>query len=166
MQPFNFFKWLEENKKNLKPPICNKIIYQDHDFILMVVGGPNIRKDFHVNQSAEIFYQYQGDMNLKIIENDQVKNIIIKEGELFQLPPNIPHSPQRFANTIGIVIENKRRVDQIDKLLWRCDNCSNILYQKEFNLQCIEKDLIPIIDNFAINKTNKICNKCNTELAL
>ena len=47
--PINFKKWIKENRSLLKPPVGNKVIYQDGDFMVMVVGGPNSRKDYHVD---------------------------------------------------------------------------------------------------------------------
>jgi len=106
--PINFKKWIKDNHHLLKPPVGNKIVYDRGDFIIMVVGGPNSRKDYHVDPVEEFFYQIEGDMILKIIEDGNQVDINIKEGEIFLLPKNIPHSPQRFKNTVGLVVEYKR----------------------------------------------------------
>ena len=103
----NFKAWIEENRHLLKPPVGNKAIYNE-DYIVMVVGGPNSRKDYHLNQTPEFFYQVEGDIILKVIEDGESRDIHIREGEVFYLPPNIPHSPQRGPNTVGLVIEQKR----------------------------------------------------------
>ena len=87
--PINFKKWIDDNRHLLKPPVGNKAIYNE-DYIVMVVGGPNSRKDYHLNQTPEFFYQVEGDIVLKIIDNGEPKEIHIKEGEVFYLPPNIP----------------------------------------------------------------------------
>jgi len=104
-RPLNLKRWVESNRHLLKPPVGNKVIYEDGDFIIMVVGGPNKRKDYHVDPLEEFFYQLEGDMMLKIIDNGKKVDMIIKEGEIFLLPKNIPHSPQRFLNTVGLVVE-------------------------------------------------------------
>jgi len=164
LKPFNIQKWLEDNEDLLKPPVCNKIVYSDEDFILMAVGGPNQRKDFHYNEGAEIFYQVKGDMILKIRQNAVVKDILIKEGEIFQLPPKIPHSPQRFSNTLGIVLERKRMPAEKDALMWYCDDCDKILYKEDFYFQNAETDLLPVINRFFNNLDNRTCNTCYSEL--
>ena len=104
--PFNFKKWIDENRHLLKPPVGNQQVYKDNkDFIVMVVGGPNSRKDYHYNEGEEFFFQLEGDVQVKIIEDGKPRTIDIKEGEIFLLPGGVPHSPQRPANTVGLVIE-------------------------------------------------------------
>ena len=157
----NFKQWIEDNRHLLKPPVGNKAIYND-DYIVMVVGGPNARKDYHLNQTPEFFYQVEGDIVLKVIEDGEPRDIHIKEGEVFYLPPNIPHSPQRGPNTVGLVIEQKRAKDMKDGLAWYCENCNNKLYQEPFELKNIEKDLPVIFDKFYSNKKLLTCNACGT----
>ena len=107
----------------MKPPVGNKCVYEDSDFIVMVVGGPNSRKDYHFDESEEFFYQVEGDITLKVIENDKPRDIPIRQGEIFLLPPHVPHSPQRPANTVGLVIERKRTPGELDGFQWYCEKC-------------------------------------------
>jgi 3-hydroxyanthranilate 3,4-dioxygenase len=85
----------------------------------------------------EFFYQLEGDMILKVHHNDQFKDIPIKEGEVFLLPARVPHSPQRFPNTVGLVIEKQRLPGQLDTLRWYCDNtaCRAIVYEETFQVR-------------------------------
>jgi len=159
----NFKKWIDENRHLLKPPVGNKAIYNE-DYIVMVVGGPNSRKDYHLNQTPEFFYQVEGDIVLKVIDNGEQKDIHIKEGEVFYLPPNIPHSPQRGPNTVGLVIEQKREEDMMDGLAWFCEKCHNELYREPFALQNIETDMPVIFDKYYSSKELTTCNKCHTKM--
>jgi len=109
LPPINFKSWIEENRHLLKPPVGNKVVYEDTELIIMVVGGPNTRKDYHIDEGEEFFYQLEGGMVLRIMENGKPKDLAINEGEIFLLPPKVPHSPQRFENTVGLVVERKRR---------------------------------------------------------
>ncbi|HIA36095.1 MAG TPA: 3-hydroxyanthranilate 3,4-dioxygenase, partial [Flavobacteriales bacterium] len=129
--PINFKQWIDDNRHLLKPPVGNQVVYEDTDFIIMVVGGPNARKDFHYNEGEEFYYQIEGDIQLPIIENGEVRTIDIKEGEIFLLPPKVPHSPQRGPNTVGLVIERQRAKDEFDSCIWFCDNkeCNNELHK-------------------------------------
>jgi len=156
----NFKQWIDDNRHLLKPPVGNKAIYND-DYIVMVVGGPNSRKDYHLNKTPEFFYQVEGDIVLKVIENGEQRDIAIKEGEVFYLPPNIPHSPQRGANTIGLVIEQKRDEGMDDGLAWFCENCHNELYREPFKLTNIETDLPIIFDTFYSDDKKRTCDKCS-----
>ena len=159
--PINLQAWIDENREFLKPPVGNKAIYNE-DYIVMIVGGPNSRKDYHLNQTPEFFYQVEGDIVLKVIVDGKQQDVHIKEGEIFYLPPNIPHSPQRGANTVGLVIEQKREDDMEDGLAWFCENCHNELYNEPFKLNNIEKDMPVIFDKFYSNQELKTCSKCGT----
>ena len=162
--PINFQKWIDEHRHLLKPPVGNQVVYQDTEFIIMVVGGPNIRKDYHVNKGEEFFYQLEGDMILRIREKGKPRDIPINEGEIFLLSPNIPHSPQRFENTVGLVVERKRYEGELDGFQWYCDECHAILYDKYFPLTNIVKQLPPLFDAFWNNEDARTCKKCNAYL--
>ena len=118
--PFNLKAWVEENRDLLKPPVGNKMVWQDTEFLVMVVGGPNRRKDYHVEDGEEFFYQIEGDITLRVIEDGSLRDIPIREGEIFLLPPRIPHSPQRPENTVGMVVERVRKPGEVDHLVWFC----------------------------------------------
>lgn len=162
--PINFKKWINENRKNFKPPVCNKVVYEDTEFIIMVVGGPNVRKDYHVDKGEEFFYQLEGNMILNIIKNNKIENIEINEGEIFLLPPMVPHSPQRFKNTVGLVIERKRTKKELDGFQWYCDGCNNLLFETFFHLINIETQLPIIFKKFWDNDEYRTCNRCGEYL--
>ena len=162
--PINFKDWIEKNRELLKPPVCNKVVYEDTEFIIMVVGGPNTRKDYHIDESEEFFYQLEGKMTLRIIENGKLKDVDINEGEIFLLPPRIPHSPQRFKNTVGLVVERRRTKDELDGFQWYCDHCNTLLYEKFFPLTDIVKDLPSIFDFFWGDSKSRTCSNCGEVL--
>ena len=164
LPPIDFKDWINRNRNLLKPPVCNKVVYEDTEFIIMVVGGPNTRKDFHVDEGEEFFYQIEGDMVLNIFKNNKIENIRIKEGNIFLLPPRVPHSPQRFENTVGLVIERKRRDNELDGFQWYCDSCNNLLYEKFFKLENIETQLPIIFEKFWSNDEARTCNNCKEYL--
>lgn len=164
LPPINLKNWINENRHFLKPPVGNKVVYEDAEFIIMVVGGPNVRKDYHIDEGEEFFYQLEGDMILKIIDNGKSKDISIKEGDIFLLPPKVPHSPQRFENTIGLVIERKRRDGELDGFQWYCDFCHTLLYEEYLPLVNMVSELPPIFEKFWENKIARTCKSCNTYL--
>lgn len=161
-RPFNFKGWIEENRHLLKPPVGNQQVYKGNDdFIVMVVGGPNSRKDYHYNETEEFFYQIEGDIKLKIIEDGSPIDIIIKEGDIFLLPPRTPHSPQRPANTVGLVMEVYRQ-GQKDGFMWFCENCGNQLHEKFAVITDIVAQLPPIMEEFYSSEELRTCKKCGT----
>lgn len=163
--PLNLNDWIEEHREQLKPPVCNKQVFEHDDYIVMIVGGPNNRADYHYNETPELFYQLEGEMVLKIIEDGEFKDIPIKAGELFMLPGKVLHSPQRMPNSIGMVVEQKRAPGVKDALQWFCPACSHPLYREEFSLENIETDLPVVFDNFFGNSENCTCEKCGTKLS-
>jgi 3-hydroxyanthranilate 3,4-dioxygenase len=160
--PFNFKKWIDENRHLLKPPVNNKVVYQDTEFIVMVVGGPNSRKDYHYNESEEFFYQLEGDIIVQVQEDGQAIEVPINEGDIFLLPPKIPHNPRRFQGTIGLVMERKRKDGEKDGLLWFCENCNHLLHEVYFNLTDITKQFQAEFASFYSNETLRTCKKCAT----
>jgi len=167
-KPFNLNKWIEENSHLLKPPVGNKQIYlENDDFIVMVVGGPNGRKDYHWEDGEELFYQLKGDISVKIIdEKGQPQTIHIKEGEMFLLPARVPHSPQRPADTVGLVIERYRNSGEIDKLMWFCESCNEPLREASFGLRDIGAQIKAAIQEFAADEQARTCSKCGTVMAM
>lgn len=159
-QPLNFRKWIDENRHLLKPPVGNKCVWPDGDFIVMVVGGPNTRTDYHYDEGPEFFYQVEGDMVLKIMDDWQPRDIPIREGEIFLLPPKVPHSPQRFENTVGLVIERQRLEHEQDGLMWFCEKCNSKLYEEYFHLENIETQFPPVFDRFFGNEEHRTCGQC------
>ena len=164
LPPFNLKKWIDQNRHLLKPPVGNKLVYENTEMMIMVVGGPNTRKDYHIDDGEEFFYQLEGNMILRIMENRKPKDITINEGNIFLLPPKVPHSPQRFENTAGLVIERKRQKGELDGFQWYCDECHNLLYEEYLPLTDIVKQLPPIFNGFWANDDARTCKSCSAYL--
>ncbi|MFI5220997.1 MAG: 3-hydroxyanthranilate 3,4-dioxygenase [Bacteroidia bacterium] len=160
--PFNLKKWIDENRHLLKPPVANKNLYPEgSDYIVMIVGGPNARKDYHFNETEELFYQLEGEITVKIQEDGQARAIQLAAGDMFLCPPNTPHSPVRSAGSIGLVIERVRAGKGFtDGLIWFCENCNNKLHEVHFELLDIEKDFLPHYKNFYGSVELRTCKKC------
>jgi 3-hydroxyanthranilate 3,4-dioxygenase len=135
-------------------------VFDENDFIVMVVGGPNSRKDFHYDEGPEFFYQLEGDMLLQTIQDGDRVDIPIREGEILLLPPKVPHSPQRFADTVGLVVERKRLPEELDGFMWFCDNCNHKLYEEYLYISDIVGQLPPIFDRFYGSEENRSCDNC------
>ena len=157
----NLQRWIDEHRNLLKPPVGNKKVFEDDEFIVMVVGGPNNRKDFHLDEGPEFFYQLEGEMVLKTIQGGKVVDIPIRAGEVFLLPPHIPHSPQRMPNSVGLVVERKRprRKGRAPVVLRQLQS---LLYEEYFALQNVETDFPPIFDRFFADEKKRTCKRCGT----
>ncbi len=164
-RPFNLREWIDTNRDILKPPVGNKNLYQDAgDYIVMIVGGPNARKDYHYNETEELFYQLEGDIKVIIQEDGKSVEIPIREGEMFLLPAKVPHSPVRSEGSVGLVVEMKRKGEEKDGLQWYCDNCNNLLHETYFPLINIEKDFLPRFRAFYGSDELRTCKNCGTQM--
>ena len=151
--PLNLPKWLAENSHLLKPPVNNYCVHKD-PMTVMIVGGPNARTDYHINTTPEFFYQYKGRMLLKTVDNGVFRDIYIDEGEMFLLPGNTPHNPVRFADTVGIVIEQPRPEGNLDKLRWYCQDCGEQVHEDGFIMEAV--------NNFRDDEKARTCGNCGS----
>lgn len=158
----NFEKWIVEHADDLKPPVNNKVIWQpDRDFIVQVVGGPNARTDYHFEPYEEWFYQYRGNMYVNLMTEDGPQRVDIGEGDMWLLPANTYHSPQRpEPDSIGIVIERIRPAGVLEKFAWFCLECDRLLYEVELQVRDIVADLPPAFEKFYNAPDVRTCSAC------
>lgn len=164
--PFNLNRWVDQNRHLLKPPVGNKLLFQDSELIVMAVGGPNSRRDFHHDPGEELFLQLEGTMVLRIVRDGRIDEVPIAAGELFLLPPEVPHSPQRPAGTVGIVVERRRAPDELDGFSWYCENCGNRLYLERVAVRNIETELPAVFARFYSSTPHRTCSACGTVMAV
>jgi 3-hydroxyanthranilate 3,4-dioxygenase len=160
--PFNLHQWINQNRELLKPPVGNKLLFQDSGFIIMAVGGPNSRKDYHHDPSDEFFYQVEGNMVLKTVQDGRIVDVPIRAGEMYLLPAEVPHSPQRPAGSVGVVVERRRGPDELDGFSWYCENCGQQLYFERVAVRNIETQLPEIFARFYSSLRHRTCSACGT----
>ena len=161
--PFNFNAWIDKNSHLLKPPVSNKLVFENTGMIVQVIGGPNARVDFHDDPVEEFFYQLRGDMILKVVEDNHIRDIRIREGEIFMLPAHVRHSPQRpVPNSVGLVVEGNRYPGMLDGFEWYCFKCGALVHRVEVALKNIVDDLPPLYEAFYADQAKRICPKCGT----
>ena len=160
LMPLKLLDWIDDNREHLKPPVCNKQIFENEEFIVQVVGGPNSRTDYHVDEGPELFYQVEGEMLLKTVQDGKFVDIPIGEGDIFLLPPRVPHSPQRFKDTVGIVVERRRAPHELDGFVWFCPKCANKLHEQYLHVADIVKDLPPVFTRFYASTDARTCKRC------
>ncbi len=162
LHPFNFERWIEDNRQYLQPPVGNRHLFDKNtDMVVMVIGGPNQRTDYHDDPVGEFFYQIHGDMLLKVVEDGEFQDIPIRAGEVFYLPPHVRHSPQRpQAGSVGLVLEGNRGVDVTDGFEWYCFNCGTLVHRVEVVVRDIVKDLPPLYDRFFADVDARRCGAC------
>lgn len=157
--PIDFQRWIDEHRHLLEPPVGNKCVY-DGDFIVMVVGGPNMRTDYHWDEGPEFFYQLEGELVLRVQDEGQRRDIPVRAGQIFYLPPRIPHSPQRGPGSIGLVVERKRLPHERDGLMWFCERCNTKLYEQFFELVDIERDFPAVFERYYRSIEHRTCRSC------
>jgi 3-hydroxyanthranilate 3,4-dioxygenase len=161
-KPFNFQRWIDANQQFLKPPVSNKQLFDvGSGMIVMIVGGPNERVDFHDDPVEEFFYQLKGDMLLKIADRGKIYDVPIREGDVFLLPPHARHSPQRpVPGSVGLVVEGTRRESDRDGFEWFCMSCGTLVHRVEVQVKDIVKDLPPLYEAFYSNSAARTCKSC------
>lgn len=163
---FNLQSWIDSHRHLLKPPVGNAQIWQDREFMVTVVGGPNQRKDYHVDPGEELFYQIEGDIVLRVVDDGVPRDLRIRQGEIFLLPAYVPHSPQRPPGTIGMVVERQRRPDEEDRFQWYCEQCGELLYDTHFHLTELTTQLEPVFKAFyGGDEALRTCAQCGTVMA-
>ena len=150
----NVPRWLKKNEHLFAPPICNKLMY-GRQLNVMFVGGPNVRKDFHIDCGEEFFYQIKGNISLPTYQQGKRKIVNIKEGQIYLLRARIPHSPQRpEKGSIGLVVERQRSKikNEMDCLRYYVSdfdqnekNENKILWEKWFYCSNLGTQLPPIV---------------------
>jgi 3-hydroxyanthranilate 3,4-dioxygenase len=163
LRPINFKKWIDEHRHLLKPPVGNQQVWADREFMVTVVGGPNSRTDYHINEGEEFFYQIEGDIVVRVLVDGKPEDIPIREGEIFLLPPHVPHSPQRGAGTVGLVLERRRLAHELDSFLWVCKSCHAELWKTTLNVKDIVQQLPPIFEQYYSNPSHLACRSCGTQ---
>lgn len=161
MSPLNLKAWIDEHRHLLQPPVGNACIWNSN-FLVMVVGGPNQRSDYHVNPGEELFYQVEGDIVLRVMEEGRPRDIPIREGEIFLLPARVPHSPQRPAGTVGLVVEQPRAFQEEHHLRWYCRQCGQVVYDAEFQPVDIGQQIQSIITTFKNHPELRTCRHCGS----
>ena len=158
--PINLQGWIDKNRDKLKPPVGTFALYDQGGFLVMVIGGPNSRTDYHVNPSEELFFQVQGDIVVKVIDNGEFRDLPIKEGEMFLLPARVPHSPQRGPNTIGVVVEFPKLRDEEHYLRWFCKGCKSLVHQEMFQPQDLGKQIKEMLTRWSGDENMRKCKGC------
>ena len=164
LSPINIKQWVEEHIDEFKPPVSNKYLYMGKDFFVMVIGGPNARNDFHKTDSEEYFYQFKGDICVSTIEDGKIVHHVIREGETFFIPPNVPHAPQRPPNTIGVVVERNRPAGETEHQQFYCPNCDELVWDEEFDCKDIVEHFSASMEAFWADDERATCSNCKTRI--
>src|SRR4029077_7319515 len=157
---FNLKKWIDEHRHLLKPPAGNVLVFKDSNFQVMIVGGPNRRNDYHVDPGEELFYQIEGDILVRVGEEGKPREIPIREGDVLLLPPFVPHSPQRPAGTVGMVIERQRLPEEEERFPWYCARGGAMLHESALHVVDLGTQLKPILEGFRSNEALRTCKAC------
>ncbi len=162
LQTLHLKRWIDENRHLLRPPVGNVQLFKTEwrNFIVMAIGGPNQRTDYHDDPGEELFFQVEGDMVLRVIEDGKPRDIAIPEGEMLLLPPHVRHSPQRPAGSVGLVVERLRLPGEIDAFEWYCEQCHACVHRGEIELKDIEVDLPPVFETYYASEAARTCPSC------
>ena len=157
---FNLRSWIDAHRHLLKPPVGNALVFRDSDFQVMIVGGPNCRNDYHIDPYEELFYQLEGNIVLRVMEEGRPRDVPIRAGEMFLLPPEVPHSPQRGPDTVGMVIERSRPPHVMDRFRWYCERCGTVVHEAALHVSDLGTQLKPVLEAVSRDKALRTCKAC------
>ena len=157
---FDLMKWIAENPDKLKPPLGAKTIFREDDVMVTVVGGPNARTDYHINQTEEFFFQLKGNVKVRIQHQGKPHDVILPEGSIYLLPANTPHAPMRGPDTVGLIVERIRKNGMTDTHRWYCENCNNVLFEKTVFIELLERDMPPVFEAYYGDPEHQHCKQC------
>ena len=72
----------------------------------------------------------------------------------------MPHSPRRFDNTWGLVIERKRRQDEIEEFAWYCEQCDELVLSRIVNQGNIPSQVSALYGEFNADPEMRTCKSC------
>jgi len=161
LSAFNLQRFIDEHRDLLRPPVGAERVWKDSQFLIMVVGGPNARRDFHIDPSDEFFYQLEGDVVLEYIDRaGKRQGATIRQGDVLLMPANTPHSPQRPAHTVGLVVERVRMPNEPERYAWYCERCDGKLYELSRGDGDLLLDLQRVSEAFNASDALRTCKGC------
>jgi 3-hydroxyanthranilate 3,4-dioxygenase len=162
--PTDLNKWIEENRHLFKPPVSNLYLYDGRDFFVMIIMGPNARNDFHKVDSEEFFYQLKGDIKVRIREGECIVDHLVREGETFFIPPNVPHAPVRPPNTVGLVVERRRPSGEHEHVIFYCEKCGAVVEDIDFDCADIVQHFSQAMIDFWNDDQRRTCKRCGQKV--
>ena len=167
LEPVHLLRWIETNRGAFAPPVANKEVFPESEFIYQIIRGPNARNDFHIDPGDEIFYQLAGDIVVRCRDAaGAFRDVPVRQGEAMLVRAGTPHCPIRPAGTWGLVVERKRRPDELDRLAWFCERCEAKLHEVSFSCQNIEVELRVAIERFNESERLRTCTRCGAVLSV
>jgi len=156
--------WVEKNRHLMVPPVSNKYLFSGQDFFVMLIAGPNARNDYHMTNSEEFFMQLKGEVSIRVRDAHGIRDIALREGEALYIPGGVPHRPQRGPNTLGLVVERRRPATETEHIIFYCEKCEALVYDKEFACADIVKHFREAMEAFWADPTLCICPSCGTRV--
>jgi 3-hydroxyanthranilate 3,4-dioxygenase len=156
--------WIEANRGQMKPPVGNKYLFSGQDFFVMIIAGPNARNDFHMTDSEEFFLQLKGDVCVRVRDAHGMRDIPLREGEALFIPGGVPHQPRRGPDTLGLVVERRRPPTETEHLMFYCEKCGALVYDKEFRCADIVQHFRKAMEEFWATPSLCTCKQCGTRV--
>jgi 3-hydroxyanthranilate 3,4-dioxygenase len=155
-------RWVEENKYLFQPPYkTNRVLAHYRDFIVLILHGPNLRLDFHIEPGEELFYQIHGDIEVHLKPDNERRQLVkIREGEIFLCPGGVAHSPRRGEGTWGLVIERKRKQGENEEFVWFCEKCDEKVLSQTMIPGDVVSQVTKVYETFNADPAQRTCKTC------
>ncbi|HTV19447.1 MAG TPA: hypothetical protein VMG12_12265 [Polyangiaceae bacterium] len=169
LRPVDVEGWVRRSMAGGMPkPLLNFEQFWDGELLVRLFDGPTPkgRRDFHINTSAEFFYQLEGSMTCTLVEDGEFNTVTCQKGEMYWIPPLVPHLNQREAGSIGLVIHTQRAPGALHGMAWYCDRCGAQVHRVDYAYERELRDLLaPKLREFAADDQARTCKRCGTVMS-
>lgn len=138
------------------------VLWQTADSLAFVAAGRADRSEFHVDPSDEVMLMLKGEMRLHYLTpQGEEKVALIREGEIVHCPAGTPHSPHFPPDAAVLVLERKRRPDEIDRFMWFCPRCRAKVYEDARQVRDYNEDPVGrAYEAFYASAAHRTCAGC------
>ncbi len=159
LKAVNLGQIAEDIKQGVVPV---NILWQAPDTMAFMARGRMYRSEFHVDPSDEVMVMVKGDADVHYISPEGEHRVaVVREGEVFRCPAGTPHSPRFSPDAFMLVLERKRRSDELDRFMWFCEKCKTKLYEIVKHVGDYREDPVSrAYEAFYSAESHRMCAKC------
>ena len=159
-------RWVEASKERRSDQLLNHDTCWNRELIVKLFDGPTPpdRSDFHINTSPELFYQFEGDVFCRLLRDGKFEDHTIGTGQMFYIPPLVPHLNRRPPGSIGLAVHTERAPGALEAVAWYCESCGHQLHRIDYLFKDLLEQLPPLVRAFLADEDKRTCARCGWKM--